>query len=70
MNIKLKEKNSNKEIPVLDLSKNVDIESNEFVAKGLLKFIHPKDIKGYKDLLTNIHNTLQEALRYILESFI
>jgi hypothetical protein len=62
MNIKLKEKNSNKDIPALDLSKSVDIESPEFVSKGLLKLIHPKDIKSYKELMNNIFTTLQEAL--------
>jgi PAXNEB protein len=62
MNIKLKEKNSSKDIPILDLSKNLDIESSDFTAKGLLKLIHPKDIKGYKDLINHIYLTLQEAL--------
>jgi hypothetical protein len=30
MEIKLKEKNPNKDIPIMDLSKNVDITTQEF----------------------------------------
>lgn len=62
MNIKLKEKNPNKEIPLMDLSKTVDIEAEDFQSKKLLKFIYPKDINSWKELFTNIYTNLQEAL--------
>ena len=62
MEIKLKEQNENKEIPVLDLSKHVDIDSQDFKPKNLLTFVSPKEVKSYKELFDHIVNQVQEAL--------
>ena len=62
MEIKLKEQNENKEIPVLDLSKHVDIDSQDFKSKNLLTFVSPKEVKSYKELFDHIVNQVQEAL--------
>mgnify|MGYP001050853462 CR=1 FL=1 len=62
MNIKLKEENFNKDIPVMDLSKNLDIDAPDFKAKGLLNFINPKEVNSYKELFEHIYNKLQDAL--------
>jgi len=62
MSIKLKEQNENKEIPLLDLSKHLDIESQDFKSKNLLKFVNPKDVKSYKELFDHIVNQVQDSL--------
>lgn len=62
MDIKLKEQNENKEIPVLDLSKHLDIESADFKAKNLITFISPKEVTSYRELFEQIYNQVQESL--------
>lgn len=58
MDIKLKEQNANKDIPLLDLAKNLDIEKPEFKEKGLLHFQTPKEVTNFKELFESIYQTL------------
>ena len=62
MQMKLKEQNENKEIPILDLSKHIDIESQEFKSKNILTFVNPKEVKSYKELFDHIVNQVQDSL--------
>ncbi len=64
MNIQLKEQNENKDIPVLDLSKHLDIESEDFKSKKIITFSDPKAVKSYKELFDHIYNQVQDSLRY------
>ena len=62
MDIKLKEQNENKDIPLLDLSKHFDINSEEFKSKNLITFVTPKEVTSYKELFDHIFNQVQESL--------
>ena len=47
---------------MLDLSKNINIEAEEFKAKNLLNFVKVKDIGTYKQLIDSVYTTLQDSL--------
>ena len=65
MDIKLKEENLSKDIPQLDLARNIDTNSEDYKSKNLIKLIDLNEFKSLKELLDSIHNTMLDSLKYI-----
>ena len=62
--IKLKDTNYPKNLPIADLSKALDKEFKEEIAKQhLLQLINVNDFSSLKELFSNLCQTIQDALK-------